>query len=129
MLELPPPPAFLDNALCAQVDNELFYPEKGGSTRLAKAVCARCEVRLQCLLWALDHDDRYGIWGGYSERERRRIKADPELREHVVALLTDPDHLNPRHVRAWAAAVGVVVAARGRIPDAIKDLYRKKHAA
>ena len=62
------------NALCAQTDPEAFFPEKGGSTRDAKRVCAQCEVREQCLNWAVDHDERFGIWGGMSERERRRYK-------------------------------------------------------
>ena len=41
-------------ALCAQTDPEAFFPEKGGSTRDAKRVCAKCEVREQCLKWAID---------------------------------------------------------------------------
>ena len=60
--------------LCAQTDPELFFPEKGGSTRAAKAVCTGCPVRAQCLEHALAHDERYGVWGGTSERERRRLK-------------------------------------------------------
>lgn len=63
-----------DNALCAQTDPEAFFPEKGGSTREAKKVCRTCEVRTECLEYALEHDERFGIWGGLSERERRRIK-------------------------------------------------------
>jgi WhiB family redox-sensing transcriptional regulator len=63
-----------ERALCAQVDPELFYPEKGGSTAEAKSVCQRCEVREDCLQDALDHDDRFGIWGGLSERERRKLR-------------------------------------------------------
>ncbi|MFT8649590.1 MAG: WhiB family transcriptional regulator [Bifidobacterium psychraerophilum] len=63
-------------ALCAQTDPEAFFPDKGGSTREAKKVCARCEVREQCLQWAVDHDERFGIWGGMSERERRRYKKE-----------------------------------------------------
>lgn len=61
-------------AVCSQTDPEAFYPEKGGSTRDAKKVCVGCPVRTQCLQWALDHDERYGVWGGLSERERRRLK-------------------------------------------------------
>ncbi|PIE27809.1 MAG: transcription factor WhiB [Micrococcales bacterium] len=61
-------------ALCAQTDPEAFFPEKGGSTREAKKVCASCEVRAQCLDYALANDERFGIWGGLSERERRRLK-------------------------------------------------------
>lgn len=61
-------------ALCAQTDPEAFFPEKGGSTREAKRVCLACEVRVECLDYALAHDERFGIWGGLSERERRRLK-------------------------------------------------------
>jgi WhiB family transcriptional regulator, redox-sensing transcriptional regulator len=66
--------AWQDRALCAQTDPEAFFPEKGGSTREAKKVCRSCEVRADCLEYALEHDERFGIWGGLSERERRRIK-------------------------------------------------------
>jgi WhiB family redox-sensing transcriptional regulator len=63
-----------DRALCAQTDPEAFFPEKGGSTREAKRICLGCEVRDACLDYALAHDERFGIWGGLSERERRRLK-------------------------------------------------------
>lgn len=63
-----------ERALCAQTDPEAFFPEKGGSTREAKRICAGCEVRSECLEYALEHDERFGIWGGLSERERRRLK-------------------------------------------------------
>ena len=63
-----------EEALCAQTDPEAFFPEKGGSTREAKRVCSRCDVRADCLDYALAHDERFGIWGGLSERERRRLK-------------------------------------------------------
>lgn len=66
-------PAFRDTALCAQTDPDQWYPEKGESPRAAKAICARCEVRDLCLQWALDHDEKFGIWGGTSGRERRRL--------------------------------------------------------
>jgi len=62
------------DALCAQTDPEAFFPEKGGSTRDAKKVCAACNVRAQCLEYALSNDERFGIWGGMSERERRRLR-------------------------------------------------------
>jgi WhiB family transcriptional regulator, redox-sensing transcriptional regulator len=63
-----------ERALCAQTDPEAFFPEKGGSTREAKRVCLSCEVRGDCLEYALLHDERFGIWGGLSERERRKLK-------------------------------------------------------
>jgi len=63
-----------EHALCAQTDPEAFFPEKGGSTREAKRICLGCEVRDACLEYALANDERFGIWGGLSERERRRLK-------------------------------------------------------
>ena len=65
-----------DRALCAEVDSEMFFVEKGGSTAPAKRVCMACEVRAECLEYALEHEDagRFGVWGGTSERERRRLK-------------------------------------------------------
>jgi WhiB family redox-sensing transcriptional regulator len=63
-----------ERALCAQTDPEAFFPEKGGSTREAKKICVGCEVRGECLEYALSNDERFGIWGGLSERERRRVK-------------------------------------------------------
>lgn len=63
-----------ERALCAQTDPEAFFPEKGGSTREAKRVCTACEVRVECLEYALANDERFGIWGGLSERERRKLK-------------------------------------------------------
>jgi WhiB family redox-sensing transcriptional regulator len=63
-------------ALCAQTDPDAFFPDAGGSTRSAKRVCRSCEVRTECLEYALDHDERFGVWGGMSERERRRLKSD-----------------------------------------------------
>jgi len=67
-------PDWQERALCAQTDPEAFFPEKGGSTREAKRICAGCEVRAECLEYALAFDERFGIWGGLSERERRRLK-------------------------------------------------------
>jgi WhiB family redox-sensing transcriptional regulator len=61
-------------ALCAETDPEAFFPEKGGSTREAKRVCTGCAVRAECLEFALANDERFGIWGGLSERERRRLR-------------------------------------------------------
>ena len=64
---------WVDNALCAQTDPEAFFPEKGGSTRASKAVCAQCFVQAECLDYAITRDERFGVWGGFSERERRKL--------------------------------------------------------
>lgn len=64
-----------DRALCAEVDPELFFPTVGESPRLAKQVCMRCEVRSDCLEYALQHNERFGVWGGKSERERQALRS------------------------------------------------------
>jgi len=77
-----------EQALCAQVDQEMFFVEKGGSTKPAKTVCQLCPVRLECLQYALDHEERFGVWGGLSERERRKLtkpkhRPDPPSRTPI----------------------------------------------
>jgi len=62
------------DAKCLQADPETFFPEKGGSTREAKRICMQCDVRDECLDYALENEERFGIWGGLSERERRKLK-------------------------------------------------------
>lgn len=80
-----------DDAICSQTDPEAFFPEKGGSTKEPKKICNGsetsdpCPVRAECLQYALDHDERFGIWGGLSERERRRLKRGIDV---------TPAHLN-----------------------------------
>jgi WhiB family redox-sensing transcriptional regulator len=79
------PPAWTRDALCAQVDPELFFPDKGGSDRAAKAkaICAKCPVRRECLEYALACESGAagvrtsypsGIYGGLSEHQRRRLR-------------------------------------------------------
>lgn len=68
------PLAWQVDSLCAQTDPEAFFPEKGGSTRDAKRICAECTVSTECLEYALQNDERFGIWGGLSERERRKFR-------------------------------------------------------
>jgi WhiB family transcriptional regulator, redox-sensing transcriptional regulator len=69
-------PAFFAEGLCAQTDPEVFFPEKGGATREAKKVCSECGVQPECLEWALSTGQRFGVWGGHSERERRAMSVD-----------------------------------------------------
>jgi len=63
-----------DRANCLGVDPDLFFPERGASTREAKEVCRGCVVREECLEYALSNGEKFGIWGGMSERERRRLR-------------------------------------------------------
>jgi len=128
-LNIVAPPGWMADGLCAQVDPELFYPEAGESNREAKRVCGGCEVRVKCLAYALAHRERFGVWGGLSERERRRMHRPvvrqpsgprrPDKREGVIrqlaATLTDPQiavrlGCSPRTVLRIRAAAGIPAA-------------------
>ena len=63
-----------EHAACRAMDPELFFPTRGAPTREAKEVCLRCPVRAECLDAAMTGRERFGIWGGLSERERRRLR-------------------------------------------------------
>lgn len=67
------PEDWRDRALCAQIEPAIFFPEKGESVREAKRVCSTCPVRAECLDYALARDERFGIFGGLSANERRRL--------------------------------------------------------
>ena len=73
--------AWLSRANCQGVDPELFFPERGASTREAKAVCRSCMVQSECLDLALANGEKFGIWGGASERERRELRRARRLDE------------------------------------------------
>jgi WhiB family transcriptional regulator, redox-sensing transcriptional regulator len=77
-------------ALCAEVDPDAFFPEKGASTRAAKAICRRCLVKVECLRAALTNDERFGVWGGLSDRERRRLRGKASGTEATRADSTEP---------------------------------------
>ena len=74
-----------ERANCLGVDPDLFFPERGASTREAKGVCRGCEVKDECLEYALAHGEKFGIWGGLSERERRRVRRARALERRRVA--------------------------------------------
>lgn len=62
------------HAACAETDPELFFPDTTWSPRLAKQVCAACPVQNKCLQWAMDTNERFGIWGGTTEYQRRQLR-------------------------------------------------------
>jgi WhiB family transcriptional regulator, redox-sensing transcriptional regulator len=63
-----------DDAACGTSDGDAWFPEKGGSTRLAKRVCRSCPVSSQCLEYALRTNEAFGVWGGLSLAERERLQ-------------------------------------------------------
>lgn len=73
-LSIAPPEPWMDEAVCASIlDDEIWYPPKGGSSRQAKKICSGCPVRAECLAYALTHGEHFGVWGGASERDRYRM--------------------------------------------------------
>jgi len=68
-------PAWQDQANCLGSDPDLFFPTTGSNiaARQAKQICFGCVVRLQCLEYALANREKFGIWGGLSERQRRVV--------------------------------------------------------
>jgi WhiB family redox-sensing transcriptional regulator len=80
LLDTGPDGDWRERALCAQTDPDAFFPEKGGSVTAAKRICnggggrPPCPVRQECLEAALDRNDRYGIYGGLTDRERRALR-------------------------------------------------------
>lgn len=62
------------DANCIGVDPDIFFPERGASTKEAKSICASCAVKTECLEYALESSEKFGIWGGTSERERRHLR-------------------------------------------------------
>lgn len=72
MITIPMPDWYAD-AVCASVGDDYWFPEKGGTTRHAMKVCATCPVASLCLEWALNNGERYGVWGGMSEKDRRKL--------------------------------------------------------
>jgi WhiB family transcriptional regulator, redox-sensing transcriptional regulator len=64
-----------EDAACAEIGTDMFFPEKGGATRPAKRICRSCGVRPECLAYALRNGER-GIWGGTSEEEREHLRTE-----------------------------------------------------
>lgn len=62
-----------DLGACRGLDSGMFYPDDEASTISAKSVCSTCAVQATCLEHALTIREKAGVWGGASERDRRRI--------------------------------------------------------
>jgi WhiB family redox-sensing transcriptional regulator len=85
-LSIPPPDSYvewvmqrkgwIEEGTCRGVDPDLFFPERGESTKEAKGVCETCPIKRHCLEYAVQGVEKFGIWGGKSERERRRIRRE-----------------------------------------------------
>ena len=58
---------------CREADSDFFFPTSREEERQAIAICATCPVRVQCLEYSLEARERFGIWGGMTEKQRRRL--------------------------------------------------------
>ncbi len=72
---------WMDSGLCAQTDPELFFPDKGGSTKTSKGLCRKCPVIDPCLDFAMADENTLGVWGGTSTRDRMRMWREGWTRE------------------------------------------------
>jgi WhiB family redox-sensing transcriptional regulator len=68
-------PAWMKRAQCRGEDRALFFPALGANAAKARAICAICPVRRECLAYALADPESAGVWGGISERERRKLRS------------------------------------------------------
>ena len=100
---LAPTPSWFRWAACIGVSAELFFPSRGDESRSAKAVCAECPVCSECLEFALTTGEKFGIWGGASERERRVMRRN---------ISPGRDAVGRESVRGECQALDLVMAAR-----------------
>jgi WhiB family redox-sensing transcriptional regulator len=68
-----PPDHWQREAACYGIDPDLFFPTSEEEAGDALDLCSACAVRETCLAWALKNGERYGVWGGLTEQQRRRI--------------------------------------------------------
>lgn len=62
------------HGLCAGTDPDLWFAVGAREHKLAKRICRSCPVRMECLAYAMDAPVDHGVWGGMTERERRRYR-------------------------------------------------------
>lgn len=82
---------WMRSGLCAETDPDAFFPDRGKPTRSAKSVCMGCPVRSTCLEYAVVHNERFGVWGGLSERERRELRRQ-RLDSDATRIDSESDH-------------------------------------
>ncbi|HEX6130359.1 MAG TPA: WhiB family transcriptional regulator [Actinomycetota bacterium] len=69
-----PPDVWQERASCLGVDPDVFFPISEEEAGPALAFCGVCRIREECLAWALKNGERYGVWGGTTEQQRRRLQ-------------------------------------------------------
>ena len=115
------PESWMDLAVCPEVDPELFFPDEGAITSLSapvRVLCRSCEVRPQCLSYALTHHVE-GIWGGFTERARARVRAQHRAGRPLEDIIAEDDE-------AWFASVEAAQESRARELIRARDRRREK---
>lgn len=84
-LDLTPGQGWRAEAACRDYDPEIFFPEDENPAAKAKAICATCPVRMECLDWAIRNREPEGIWGGMTAAERRRVRRQRQKEAARVA--------------------------------------------
>lgn len=83
-METPTP--WMDHGNCKDQPPSLFFPSDGVGVEVAKRICATCPVASQCLDYALDNRIDHGVWGGTSERQRRRLLKGRRAPSHILTV-------------------------------------------
>jgi WhiB family transcriptional regulator, redox-sensing transcriptional regulator len=94
------PPRWTERAVCVEVDPEIFHPGKGEPVEPARALCRSCEVRLDCLAYALRREETWGIWGGFSVEGRRSVRRQLRAGRSLAAIVASDDAAYYRRVEA-----------------------------
>lgn len=112
-------PTWMEQGLCAQVDPDLWHPGKGETTQDAKRICGQCPVRAICLQYALDTEEDFGIWGGTTPRQRRKLRPVTQ-----VCAMDGCDTVIPRGGRSPRTLCSDECVAERR-----RQRQRERHAA
>lgn len=125
MVALKPEPWTVD-ALCAQTGLDLHFPETGEPVTEAKAVCAACDVRAQCLEYALDRNEVFGVWGGLSPQERKRLRRPIRPPRKVPKREPTPKHM-ARLELYRAGATDAQIAVTAGVRRTVIESWRQYH--
>ena len=82
---------WFDKAVCTSVGGELFFPELGVLPDDAKAICRSCEVRVECLAFAVENSTPEGVFGGFTERPRRKIARELAVGRSLEDIIAEDD--------------------------------------
>ncbi|MGH3321327.1 MAG: WhiB family transcriptional regulator [Streptosporangiaceae bacterium] len=112
----------LPGALCIGVDPEAWFAEDSAAVSAAKAICSRCPVRRECLVWALETGEPHGVWGGLTEQERAELRIDRGTRHAKGARPVGRELLDLTVTRRGAVVAELTGEADPKDPDELRRL-------